>query len=143
METMDRIIGRRIIRLSSELLDGGGFAGHLVGVLLPQLLHAGDEAHLVGPEALQVHGGHLHPHHHLGLHALDRRELAPGQGRLHAGGVPYHGGVLEAHLAGLGQVHHEPRARLVVLVADDVPREEARREVVLAQQVREGLVWFA
>ena len=91
---------------SSELLDGDGFAGDLVSILLPQLLHAGNEAHLVGLVALEAHAGHLHPHHYFGLHAFNPRKLASGQSRLDARSIPYNGGILEAHLARLGQVHH-------------------------------------
>uniref|UniRef100_A0A0A9D943 Uncharacterized protein n=1 Tax=Arundo donax TaxID=35708 RepID=A0A0A9D943_ARUDO len=35
-------------RPSSELFDRDGFPGNLIGILLPQLLHASNKAHLVG-----------------------------------------------------------------------------------------------
>ena len=118
---------------SSELLNRDGFARDLISILLPQLLHAGDEAYLVRLVALDAHACHLHLYHHLGLHAFNPGKLASGQSRLDTRSIPYRGGILEAHLAGLGQVHHQLRGRFVVLIADDVTREEAWREVVLAQ----------
>jgi hypothetical protein len=121
------------VELSSELLDRDGFTRDLISILRSQLLHTGDEAYLVRLVALDAHAGHLHPYHHLGLHAFNPGKLASGQSRLDTRSIPYGGGILEAHLAGLGQVHHQLRGRFVVLVADDVAREETRREVVLAQ----------
>jgi hypothetical protein len=118
---------------SSELINRDGFTRDLISILLPQLLHTGEEAYLVGLVAVDANASHLHPHHHLGLHAFNPRKLASGQSRLDARSIPYRGGILEAHLAGLRQVHHQLRCRFVVLIADDVTREEAWREVVLAQ----------
>lgn len=118
---------------SSELLNRDSFARDLISILLPQLLHTGNEAYLVRLVALDAHAGHLHPYHHLGLHAFNPGKLASGQSRLDTRSIPYRGGILEAHLTRLGQVHHQLRGRFVVLIADDVTREEAWREVVLAQ----------
>uniref|UniRef100_A0A0A9CND1 Uncharacterized protein n=1 Tax=Arundo donax TaxID=35708 RepID=A0A0A9CND1_ARUDO len=131
----------KINRPSSELFDRDGFPGNLISILLPQLLHASNEAHLVRLVALDAHAGHLHPYDDLGLHAFDPRELASGQRRLDTRSVPYGGRVLEAHFAGLRQVHHQLRPRFVVFIADDVPGEEAWREVVLTQEIREWLVF--
>lgn len=120
---------------SSELLNGDGFSRDLISILLPQLLHASNEAHLVRLVALNAHTSNLHPHHHFGLHAINPGKLASGQSRLDARSIPDHRGVLEAHLARLGQVHHQLRVRFVILIADYVPREEAWREVVLTQEI--------
>lgn len=94
---------------SSELLNRDGFARDLISILLPQLLHTGDEAYLVRLVALEAHACHLHPYHHLGLHAFNPGELASGQSRFDTRSIPYCGGILEAHLAGFGQVHHQLR----------------------------------
>jgi hypothetical protein len=74
---------------SSELFHRDGLARDLINILLPQLLHTGNEAHLVRLVALDAHTGHLHPHHHLRLHAFDTRKLASGQRGLDTRSITY------------------------------------------------------